>query len=79
MDIAIITAIIVAIPATITAMTALYIALKTSYQIHEVHMSLNSRFDEWMVMTKKASFAEGHKAASDEATHSLETLDSKPC
>jgi O-antigen ligase len=68
MDIAIVAALIVAIPSIITALVALaalIIAFKTSRQIHDVHLSLNSRFDEWMKSVKTASFAEGRKAEQD--------------
>jgi len=33
--------------------------------VKEVHLSLNSRFDEWMAATKRAAFAEGVKSETD--------------
>ncbi len=66
METTIVVALIIAIPTTITGIAALIVALGVSRQIHEVHLSLNSRFDEWLKMAQVASFAQGHKAALEE-------------
>lgn len=62
---AVVVALIVAVPPTLVAMGSLVVSLKNKAGIHDVHLSMNSRFDEWMKMVKTASFAEGVKSEQD--------------
>jgi hypothetical protein len=52
-----------AAPAILAALISLY----TVRKVQQVHISINSRFDEWMAATKKASYAEG-KLAGEKKT-----------
>lgn len=42
-------------PAILAAIASLYAVRK----VQQVHISINSRFDQWMEATKKSSYAEG--------------------
>jgi hypothetical protein len=57
----------VAAPPTIAAVYAAIVSRHNAVQIQEVHLSMNSRFDEWMRLAKLASFAEEIKAAEIKA------------
>lgn len=56
---------IIAIPAIVSTIVTLVLTIRVSKQVHEVHLSLNSRFEEWMQMAQKAFFAQGYKAAQE--------------
>lgn len=43
------------IPAIIAALASIYAVRK----VQNVHVAINSRFDQWMEATRKSSFAEG--------------------
>lgn len=51
---------------SVTAAVGAMIALRVSRKVDNVHLMMNSRFDEWIAATRIASFAEGKKAAEDE-------------
>lgn len=66
--------IIAAIPPTVAAGAALFVALRAKRDVNdargdirEVHLSLNSRFDQWIEMVKIASHAEGVKDEHERA------------
>jgi hypothetical protein len=52
-------AIIVSVPPTIVSLGACITAVKARKAIKEVHISLNSRLDQLIALTKKTAFAEG--------------------
>jgi hypothetical protein len=58
-------AIIVSTPPTIVAIVGLVIGLKNKDAVKEVHLSLNSRLDQLLELTKKAGIAEGRKSEAD--------------
>lgn len=62
---AVITAIIAAVPPTLLAGLALLKAGKVEKAVNEVHLSVNSRLDEFLKVTKTASHAEGVKEEKD--------------
>ena len=55
----IIVAIIVAIPPTLVAILALIQGMKNGRATEEIHLSVNSRMDELLAVTKGESHAEG--------------------
>jgi hypothetical protein len=57
--------IFVAIPPTIGIIIAIILGFQNKANIQEIHLSINSRLDEWLKMTKLASFAEGFKSSED--------------
>lgn len=65
MDNQILAALIVSIPPTLVSGVSVWMAHNAKKQVHEIHLAMNSRFDQWMVDTKKASFAEGVKSEED--------------
>lgn len=55
-------ALIVAVPAFISSLTGIIVAI---WGQRKIHAQLNSRFTEWIEATKKSSFAEGVKSETD--------------
>lgn len=53
-------AIIVAIPATLVAVSTLLQSLKNGRRIQELHLQINSRMTQWFEEAKVAARAEGH-------------------
>ena len=51
-----------AAPSLVSAAISVYVVR----QVQKVHVSINSRFDEWMEATKKSSYAEGKLAGKKE-------------
>lgn len=58
-------ALIQALPPTLAASAALIMAVRNHKATKDIHLAINSRFDQWMAATKIASFAEGAKAEAD--------------
>jgi hypothetical protein len=54
-------AVIISTPPTIAAVAAFLIARRTSNQINEVHLMINSRLDALLKSASLASFAEGRE------------------
>jgi hypothetical protein len=44
---------------TLAAMASIYVSLKNSDKLHELHLSLNSRLDQFLALTAASSHAEG--------------------
>ncbi len=62
---AVVVAAIVAIPPTVAAVAALIVSIRTHSATREVHLSVNSRMDELLRVTKTSGIAEGRKAERD--------------
>lgn len=60
----ILVAIISALPPTLTALVALWVAIvnrrNTKKEIQEIHISVNSRMDQLLKMSQSSARAEGH-------------------
>ncbi len=59
-------ALIVAIPPTLAAVAALIVSTKNRAETKEVHLSLNSRLDQLIKVTRSDAIHEGRKAESDD-------------
>jgi hypothetical protein len=53
------TAILTALASVIAALMAFFKALQVSGQVSDVHLSINSRMDQMLALSKNASHAEG--------------------
>jgi hypothetical protein len=53
---------VVAIIAAIPAICSYLASRNNARKIQQIHVDMNSRFDQWMEATKKASYAEGAKS-----------------
>ena len=53
------TAILTALASVIAALMAFFKALQVSGQVQDVHLSINSRMDQMLALSKNASHAEG--------------------
>ena len=54
-----------ALAALIAAVITLIKTLKNGKQIQEIHVSINSRMDEFLKLAKESSFAKGVKSEMD--------------
>ena len=61
----IIIALIASIPPTLAATAALVVSFRNTSKIQNIHLAMNSRFDEWMRLAKESSFAAGVKSEQD--------------
>jgi hypothetical protein len=62
---AIVTGIITAIPPLVLGVLNRNKVQEVQGKVQEVHLLINSRFDEWRAETKKSAFAEGVKSETD--------------
>jgi hypothetical protein len=62
---AVVTGTLAAIPPMVVAFMARNKVQEVQGKVQEVHLLINSRFDEWRPETKKSAFAEGVKSETD--------------
>ncbi len=71
----VIIAIISAIPPTFVALLALLRSMKVEKAVQEVHLSINSRMDKFIEITKTVSHAEGVKEQKDKQSREANGTD----
>jgi hypothetical protein len=62
---------VAALLGALTAAASLLASLRNALKIKEIHLSINSRFDQFLALTKHAAVAEGRKLEKDEMEASI--------